>query len=147
MPEGNKSGIVCNLLLKNHMLGKENETFVLSAPMGSNRESNCVKTVTADDLPQQRISGSLINVIQKNSFGPDTLPYTVSRTVTLSIDIAPNIPATTAADDVTSNGDTSLTLDTTALQIVSSAVAGNSMTVDTINSDETINKTRAALTN
>ncbi len=122
MPEALKLRIVCNLLLKNHMLGKENETFVLSAPMGSNLESNCVKTVTADDLPQQRISGFLINVIQKISFGPDTLPYVVSRTVTLPIDIATNFQATNVADDVTSNG-------------------------DTINSDETINRTRAALTN
>jgi hypothetical protein len=67
--------------------------------------------------------------------------------VTLSIDIATNFQATTAADVVTSNSDTSLTLDTTALPIVSSAVAGNSMTIDTINSDESIDKTRAALTN
>ncbi len=90
------------------MLGKENETFVLCAPMGSNRESNCVKTVTADDLLQQRISGFLINVIQKISLDPDTLPYAVSRTVMLSVDIATNFQATTAADVVTSNGDTSV---------------------------------------
>ncbi len=81
-----------------------------------------MKTVTADDLRQQRISGFLINVIQKISFGPDTLPYVVSRTVTLPIDIATNFQATTAADAVTSHG-------------------------DTINNDKTINKTRAAPTN
>ncbi len=106
-----------------------------------------MKTVTADDLLQQRISGFLINVIQKISFGPDTLPYPVSRTVMLPVDIATNFQATTAADVVTSTGDTSLTLDTTAVPIVSSAVAGNSMNVDTINSDETIDTTWAALTN
>ena len=89
--------------------------------MDANRESNYVKTVMADDL-QQRISGFLINVIQKISIGPDTLPYAVSRTVMLSVDIATNFQATTAADAVTSHG-------------------------DTIKSDESINKTRAALTN
>jgi len=108
-------------VVKNPHSWQEKQTFVLYAPMDANRESNYVKTVTADDLLQQRISGFLINVNQKISIGPDTLLYAVSRTVMLSIDIATNFQATTAADVVTSHG-------------------------DTINNDKTINKTRAALT-
>ena len=76
-----------------------------------------------------------------------TLNYTVSAFAgdlltgryVLGMDaILTNFQVTTAADVMTSNGDTSVTLDTMVAPFVSSTVAGNSMTVDTNSSSETL---------